>query len=57
MAAVVTVKSAARTVSASGAYAWRYKPARRGAYRLRTTIAKTASHTAARTAWRGFRVK
>ena len=52
-----TVKSVTRTVSASSAYAWRYKPARRGTYRLRTTIAKTAAHTAARTAWRGFRVK
>jgi hypothetical protein len=52
----VTVKSVARTISASGAYSWKYKPATRGAYHMRATIAKTAAHTAARTKWRTFRV-
>ena len=53
----VTVKSVARTISASGAYSWKYKPARRGAYRMRATIAKTAARTAAATTWRPFKVK
>ena len=53
----VTLKSVTRTISASGAYSWKYKPARRGAYRMRTTIAKTAAHTAAKTKWVTFRVK
>ena len=53
----VTLKSVARTISASGAYSWKYKPARRGAYRMRATIAKTAAHTAATTTWRSFKVK
>ncbi len=44
-------------VSSTGAYSWKYKPARKGAYRLRATIAKTAANTAAKTAWRGFKVK
>ena len=30
-------------ISASGAYSWKYKPAKRGAYRMRATIAKTAA--------------
>jgi hypothetical protein len=53
----LTVKSVARTISASGAYIWKYKPAKRGAYHMRATIAKTAAHTAAKTNWRTFRVK
>jgi hypothetical protein len=53
----VKVKRVARTISATGTYAWRYKPARKGAYRMRATIAKTAAHTAARTTWRPFKVK
>jgi Tol biopolymer transport system component len=53
----VTLKSVARTISASGAYSWKYKPARRGAYRMRATIAKTAALAAATTKWRSFKVK
>ena len=54
----VTLKSVKRTISATGAYnIWKYKPASRGAYRMRATIAKTAAHTAARTKWRPFKVK
>ena len=36
---------------------WAYKPAKKGAYRLQVTIAKTATHVAARTKWLGFKVK
>ena len=53
----VTLKSVKRTISATGAYSWKYKPARRGAYRMRATIAKTAAHTAATTKWLAFKVK
>jgi len=53
----VTVKSMARTISASGAYSWKHKPVKRGAYRMRATIAKSATHTAAKTKWRTFKVK
>jgi photosystem II stability/assembly factor-like uncharacterized protein len=53
----VKAKSMARTISASGAYSWKYKPAKRGAYRMRAAIAKTAAHAAATTKWRTFRVK
>ena len=53
----VKVKRVARTISASGAYGWTYRPARRGAYRMRATIARTYTHTAVRTKWRPFKVK
>ena len=53
----VTLKSALRVIGAHGAYGWTYKPGSRGAYRLRATIAKTATNTAAVTAWRPFKVK
>ena len=44
-AAWVKVKTAAATISSTGAYSWKYKPARRGVYRVRGTISKTATHT------------
>jgi len=53
----VTLKSVKRTISTTGAYSWKYKPVRRGAYRMRATIGKTVAHTAAKTKWRAFRVK
>ena len=53
----VTVKSTARTIGVSGAYSWKYKPAKRGAYRMRATVAKNAAHAAAATPWRKFKVK
>ena len=47
----------ARTIGASGAYSWKYKPATKGGYRMRATIAKTATNTAAATKWLRFKVK
>ncbi len=46
-----------RTTSASGAYSASYKPAKKGTYRIKATIAKTTTHTAATTTWRTFKVK
>ena len=53
----VTVKAVKRTIGHNGAYSWKYKPAKRGGYRLQLTIAKTVTHTAAKTTWRSFKVK
>ena len=53
----VKVKRVARTISATGTYSWKYKPLKRGAYRMKATIAKTAAHKAAATKWRSFKVK
>jgi hypothetical protein len=52
----IKTKSVVRTTSASGAYSWNYKPAKTGTYRMRTTVAKTAAHTAATTPYRMFKV-
>ena len=52
----LTVESVARTISASGACSWKYTPGKRGAYRMRATIARTTAHAAAGTAWRPFKV-
>ena len=51
------VKSVARTIGATGAYSWKYKVAKRGAYRMQASIAKTAAHKAATTKWLTFKVK
>ena len=53
----VTLKTVKRTIGHGGAYSWKYKPAKRGSYRLQATIGKAATHTAAKTTWRGLRVK
>jgi photosystem II stability/assembly factor-like uncharacterized protein len=53
----VTVKIVRRTIAAGGAYRWTFRLAKAGAYRVRVTIAKAVTHTAARTTWRTFRVK
>jgi photosystem II stability/assembly factor-like uncharacterized protein len=52
-----TVKTAVLTIRNGGACSWTYKPAKRGAYRLQVTIAKTATHTDAKTKWLAFKVK
>ena len=51
------VTSLARSIATGGAYSWKYKPAKKGSYRIKATIAKTAANTAAATAWLTFKVK
>jgi hypothetical protein len=53
----LAVTSAARTLTASGTYSWTYKPATKGTYRIKTTFAAVAAHTAATTMWTVFSVK
>ena len=53
----VTVKILLRTIGAKGGYSGWYKPAKKGSYRLRVTIAKSATHTSAATTWHTFKVK
>jgi hypothetical protein len=52
-----TVKTKFATSSLTGAYSWKYKPVKKGAYRMRAAIAKAATHTAATTVWRTFMVQ
>jgi hypothetical protein len=51
------VTSVTRTTSASGTFSGTFRPAERGTYLIKATIAKTATHTAATTSWRTFKVK
>ena len=53
----VRVKSVTRAGSRRGVYSWKYKPARRGSFRLQATIAATTKSAAAATKWRTFKVK
>ena len=53
----VKFKTVLCKIGTRGAYSWKYKSAKKGAYRLQVTIAKTATHTAATTKWLSFKVK
>lgn len=52
-----SVKSITFATTSTGTYKHAYKPTKKGSYRIRVTIAKTAKHTAAASKWRTFRVK
>jgi hypothetical protein len=52
----VTVTTKSRLISATGTYGWKYKPLKKGSYRMQAQVAQTATHTAAKTAWREFKV-
>lgn len=45
------------TIGATGTYSWKYKPATRGSYRMQAKLVATATHAAAKTPWRAFKVK
>jgi len=53
----VKVKRWRGRISVAGTYSWKYKPARKGTYRIQATLAETATHIAAATPWLRFRVK
>ena len=54
----VKAKTVVRPVNAtSGAYSYVYKPLKKGAYRVKTSVAKTALFTTATTAYKTFKVK
>jgi photosystem II stability/assembly factor-like uncharacterized protein len=50
------VTASSRTLTASGTYSWRYRPPRRGTYRMMSSVAATTGHPAAQTPWRQFKV-
>ena len=52
----VKATTTTRTILSGGRATWTYRPAKRGAYRVRLTMAKTATHAATHTNWRSFRV-
>ena len=54
----VKMKVLTRTSNAtSGAYSAKYKVTKKGAWRVMSKAAKTATYTAAKTTWKTFKVK
>jgi len=53
----VKATTASATISSTGAYRWKYKPARKGAYRVQTAIAATDAYAGAASRWLTFTVK
>ncbi len=53
----VKVKTARVTGKATGAYAWKYKPGKKGTYRMTASIAKTATSKASKSRAMTFKVK
>ena len=53
----IKAKTAAATITAVGTYSWKYKPAKKGTYQMQASIAETATHAGAATAWLAFKVK
>lgn len=51
------VTSLRGTIGVECTCSWRYRPTRRGAYRLRVTLAETSWHAAAATGWWSVKVK
>ena len=52
-----TARTAVVSTTSSGAYAWAYRPSRRGRYVVQADVAKTAAHTAAHSQWASFTVR
>jgi hypothetical protein len=50
-------KSGFGTVSATGAYSWNYKPAKKGTYRMTASIVATADYKGSKSPSRPFKVK
>jgi hypothetical protein len=56
-AAWKAAKTSFATIAAGGAFAAKYKPAKKGTYRLRATLPASAAYTAAASKWLTFKVK
>ena len=53
----VVLTSATRAIGPGAVFSWRYKPTKRGTYRMQAAMATSDAHQAAKTAWCRFRVK
>ena len=53
----VKAKTATATVTAAGAYSWKYKPLKKGTFRVKASVAATATYKASKTAYKTFKVK
>jgi hypothetical protein len=53
----VKAKTATATVTAAGAFSWKYKPLKKGTFRVKASVAATATYKASKTAYKTFKVK
>ena len=53
----IKATKASATIRSTGAYSWKYKPARKGAYQMQVTITQTDEHAGATSKWLPFTVK
>ena len=53
----VTLKPVTRLSNSTGAFSWKYKPGKRGSYRLQASVARTTKTAGAATKWGTFKVK
>ena len=53
----VKAKTAKATVTATGTYSWKYKPLKKGTFRVKASIATTATYKASKSAYKTFKVK
>ena len=53
----VKAKTYSALITSTGSYSWKYKPVKKGAYRMQGSITKTATHAAVTTKWLAFKVK
>jgi hypothetical protein len=53
----VKAKTFQAAINSTGVYSWKYKPAKKGAYRMQAVIAASPTSAAATTKWLAFKVK
>lgn len=53
----VAAKPVTRTITATGTYSWKYKPLKKGLYRVQASIAASTTYKASKTTYKSFRVK
>jgi hypothetical protein len=53
----VKAKTFSALITPTGAFSWKYKPAKKGAYRMQGALAATATHGSVTTKWLTFKVK
>ena len=53
----VKARTCSALITSTGAFGWKYKPAKKGVYRMQGSIAKTSTHAAVTTKWLAFKVR
>ena len=53
----VKARTCSALITSTGAFGWKYKPAKKDVYRMQGSIAKTSTHAAVTTKWLAFKVR